>query len=48
MKKLISWFDIPVSGMARAVAFYEHLTSQRLQHPVGRNARKLSHPTFGK
>ena len=28
MKKFAAWFDIPVSDMARAIAFYEHLTSQ--------------------
>ena len=36
MKKLAAWFDIPVSDMARAIAFYEHLTSQKLKRvPVG-------------
>jgi len=38
MKKLASWFDIPVSDMARAITFYEHLTSQKLKRmPVGDN-----------
>jgi uncharacterized protein len=38
MKKLASWFDIPVADMARAVRFYEHVTSQKLQRlPVGEN-----------
>lgn len=31
MKKLVSWFDIPVSNMARAVAFYEQVTGQKLK-----------------
>ena len=31
MKKLAAWFDIPVSDMTRAIAFYEHLTSQKLK-----------------
>ena len=36
MTKLISWFDIPVSDMARAIAFYERVTSQKLKRmPVG-------------
>ena len=36
MKKLAAWFDIPVSDMARAIAFYEHVTSQKLKRmPVG-------------
>ncbi len=36
MHKLTSWFDIPVSDMTRAIAFYEHVTSQKLKRmPVG-------------
>ena len=36
MKKLAAWFDIPVSDIARAIAFYEHVTSQKLKRmPVG-------------
>jgi predicted enzyme related to lactoylglutathione lyase len=38
MKKLAAWFDIPVSDMARAITFYEHVTSQKLKRmPVGEN-----------
>ena len=38
MKKFAAWFDIPVSDMVRAIAFYEHLTSQKLKRlPVGEN-----------
>jgi uncharacterized protein len=36
MTKIAAWFDIPVTDMARAVRFYEHLTSQKLERlPVG-------------
>jgi len=36
MKKVVSWFDIPVSDMTRAIAFYERVTSQKLKRlPVG-------------
>jgi len=38
MTKVTSWFDIPVSDMARAVEFYEHVTAQKLARmPVGEN-----------
>ncbi len=38
MTKLVSWFDIPVSDMTRAIAFYERVTSQTLKRlPVGEN-----------
>ena len=38
MKKLASWFDIPVADMARAITFYELVTSQKLKRlPVGEN-----------
>ena len=38
MTKVTSWFDIPVSDMARAVKFYEHVTAQKLPRmPVGDN-----------
>jgi uncharacterized protein len=34
--KLAAWFDIPVADMSRAIAFYEHVTGQKLQRlPVG-------------
>ena len=38
MTKVTSWFDIPVSDMARAIKFYEHVTSRKLERmPVGEN-----------
>jgi uncharacterized protein len=38
MTNIISWFDIPVSDMARAITFYEQVTSQKLERmPVGEN-----------
>jgi predicted enzyme related to lactoylglutathione lyase len=38
MPPVTSWFDIPVSDMARAVRFYERLTLQKLKRmPVGEN-----------
>lgn len=34
--KFAAWFDIPVSDMTRAIAFYEHVTAQTLKRmPVG-------------
>jgi predicted enzyme related to lactoylglutathione lyase len=36
MKKVTSWFDIPVADMNRAVGFYERVTQQKLERmPVG-------------
>jgi uncharacterized protein len=38
MTKLAAWFDIPVTDMARAIRFYERVTSQKLKPlPVGEN-----------
>ena len=30
MGKVVNWFDIPVSDMARAITFYERVTGQKL------------------
>jgi predicted enzyme related to lactoylglutathione lyase len=36
MSRLAVWFDIPVTDMGRAVAFYERVTGQKLKRlPVG-------------
>ena len=48
MKKLVSWFDIPVSDMARAMTFYEHVTSQKLTRmPVGPSKETALFPADG-
>lgn len=31
MKKITSWFDIPVTDMTRAISFYEQVTGQSLK-----------------
>jgi uncharacterized protein len=31
MGRFAVWFDIPVADMGRAIAFYEHVTKQKLQ-----------------
>ncbi len=36
MEKIVTWFDIPVSNMDRAIKFYESVTKQTLKRfPVG-------------
>jgi predicted enzyme related to lactoylglutathione lyase len=36
MNRLVTWFDIPVADMQRAIAFYEKVTEQKLKRlPVG-------------
>jgi predicted enzyme related to lactoylglutathione lyase len=48
MKKLISWFDIPVSDMGRAVKFYEEVTGQKLQRlPVATDRETALFPSDG-
>lgn len=32
MKNLINWFEIPVTDMARAIAFYEQVMQISLRH----------------
>ena len=48
MKKLAAWFDIPVSDMSRAIAFYERVTSQTLKRlPVGQGKETALFETDG-
>ena len=48
MNKTVTWFDIPVSNMDRAVGFYESVTKQTLKRfPVGADKETALFETDG-
>jgi predicted enzyme related to lactoylglutathione lyase len=48
MSGIAAWFDIPVTDMKRAIAFYEQVTHQKLQHfPMGPDRETALFPADG-